>query len=97
MWCEMWDMSSGVVAALVVQELKFGREVERRFTRHLPASSGIIPHIFGKNLSSEDCVKLTELRLASCLEAVHPVVWLHSGKACLSGSLSAHPCTGFSL
>lgn len=42
-------------------------------------------------------MKLTQLCLGSGLEGVHPAVSLHSGTACLSGSLSVHPCTEFSL
>lgn len=42
-------------------------------------------------------MKLTQLCLGSGLEGVHPAVSLRSGTACLSGSLSAHPCAEFSL
>lgn len=38
-----------------------------------------------------------QLSLGSCLEGVHPVILLHSVKACLSGSLSSHLRTKYSL
>lgn len=67
-----------------------GVNVGRRFTRHEPASAAVPHPIFGRNLSLEDCVKLTELpswlsserRAPWCLTAVgaslltlHGAVW----------------------